>query len=336
MKCKSQRSILLLFVGILAGFLICTILQNLVLNDSISRYSDRALSPLNTQDVRFANLDQPNKRDLSPPESTIDSKANIILGAEEKPQKIILSRMPETISIHSESDDVRQQNSDLQTLATNKEVKQDDKKDYETWRQGRNVQNLHTKGQQILKLSDELMSRQPLLVAIITSVQQLMSQTISIHSTWGKRAKHVLYFTGDVQTMPHLPHGMEIVQLEGIDDKQASWDIKEFAVIKYLTSHYVEDVDWFLVIGDDVFVNSEALKNKLEDFNASFQVYMGRSIDNSGEHKKCSPATGIVYSRGLLSRLEAYLPQCQGEHQPISQCILHRGIECTQAEEVSV
>ena len=199
--------------------------------------------------------------------------------------------------------------------------------------QGRTVQDFHVPEGPVDKLSDELANRKPLLIAIITSVQQLMSQTIAIHGTWAKNARHVMYFTGDVQTMPHLPHGMEVIQLEGIDDNQASWEIKEFAVIKYLIKRYLEDIDWFLIIGDDVFVNPESLEKKLGEFNASFQVYMGHSEESS---HKCSFGPGVVYSRGLLTRLESYLPQCQGEQFSIGQCIVQRGIHCTKAKEVCV
>ena len=323
-KCKSRRVLLVLFVGIMAGFVISTVLQNLVLNNMIN---DRKLSLFALQEhvhPRFANLDQQQTR----PENLQDT--DIMATNDEEKVK------PEDETIEGDRESLsKKRSANMQHNEEETQAKDDNnRKNYETWRQGRNVQNIHTSSQQILKLSDELTSRQPLLIAIITSVQQLMSQTISIHSTWAKKAKRVIYFTGDVQKMPHLPHGMDIVQLEGIDDKQASWDIKEFAVVKYLTRHYVEDIDWFLVIGDDVFVNYEALKNKLEDFNASFQVYMGRPSDDS-EHLKCNPATGVIYSRGLLIRIEPYLPQCQGEYQSLSQCIYNRGIHCTQAKEVS-
>ena len=56
----------------------------------------------------------------------------------------------------------------------------------------------------------------------------------------------------------------------------------------------LEDVDWFLVIGYDVFVNPESLEEKLGEFNASFQVYMGHSVEE-GDSYKCSYGPGVVY-----------------------------------------
>ena len=199
---------------------------------------------------------------------------------------------------------------------------------------GRNMQGVNDLPHSpINMLYEELTPRKTLLVAVVTSVQRLMSHTIAIHGTWGRNAQNLVYFTGEVYTMPHLPSNMNVVQLEGIDDRQASWEIKEHAVITYLISHYSDSVDWFLLVGDSTFVSANSLKMKLEDFNAGIQVYMGRSME--GEDKAlCNPKTGIVYSRGMLNRLESYLALCAGEELTIGQCINARGIYCTQAKEV--
>ena len=182
-------------------------------------------------------------------------------------------------------------------------------------------------------LYEELTPRKTLLIAVITSVQRLMSHTIAVHRTWGDTVQNLIYFMGEAYTMPHLPSNMSVVQLEGIDDQQASWEIKEYAVITYLISHYSDStVDWFLLIGDNAFVSTDSLKMKLEEFSANIQVYMGRSMD--GENRAlCNPKTGIVYSRGLLKLLESYLILCAGEELSIGQCINARGIYCTQAKE---
>ena len=39
--------------------------------------------------------------------------------------------------------------------------------------------------------------------------------------------------------MPHLPHGMHVIQLEGIDNKQAGWEVKEFKVMQYITKSWI-------------------------------------------------------------------------------------------------
>ena len=32
-----------------------------------------------------------------------------------------------------------------------------------------------------------------------------------------------ILYTGEVKSLPHLPHGMEVVQLEGLDDRSLGW-----------------------------------------------------------------------------------------------------------------
>ena len=340
MKCRS-RLYSILFIGIVVGFAISTFLQNLLLfGFTNSNQHLQKFSVSNSKDglsIRFAYpqtsekekemIDIGGEYEDSTKEMKKSSNQKPNISPQEEATTEVISKSSMTMVSNSQSDPAKSHND----ITEERERKKNEYTNSE-WH-GRSVQDLKRQGP-MHKLTDELATRQPLLIAIVTSVQQLMSQTIALHGTWGKKAKHVLYFTGDVQAMPHLPHGMNTVQLEGIDDKQAGWDVKEFAVIKYLINHFVEEVDWYLIVGDNVFVNVNGLKNKLEFFNANFHVYLGRSLDGE-ESKKCNPLTGVVYSRGLLHRLEAYLPQCEGEGQSISQCLVSKGIYCTQAKEVS-
>ncbi len=132
----------------------------------------------------------------------------------------------------------------------------------ENW-QGRNVRETINDGLPPHKLADELHPRETYVVAVITTVTQLMSQTLAIHGTWGPEALHVMYFVGEVNPMPHLPHGMNVIQLEGIDDKLGGWELKEFTVIKYLIDNYLDTVDWFVVVGDETYVVTDSLEKRL-------------------------------------------------------------------------
>lgn len=309
MKCKS-RTVAILSVGIIAGFLFSVALQNFLLVNTLNP------APINGW--------------FTPPAETIKENS--------KRQRDLDTdwAIPST-TIHQQSSD-----SDTSTVSSSILTEPSQL----NWK-ARNMQKLNTGNTlPIGRLSEELTLRQPFLIAVITSVDRLLSHTMAIHGTWAKKQKNrVLYFTGDVHSMPHLPHGMQVIQLEGIDDKQASWDLKEFSVIKYLTSHYTEQVDWFLVASDQVFVNMLLLSKRLELYRADVPVYMGQAKHNppgqeedeevAADIRKCNSMTGVVYSRGLLNRMEPYLPQCEGESQSVSDCIVHRGIHCTQAKEVS-
>ena len=73
-----------------------------------------------------------------------------------------------------------------------------------------------------------------------------MSQTMAIHSTWAKEEQeNIIYFIGDVKNsestitlISSLPRGMNVIELEGVDDKRFSWEKKEMAVFKHLIAHY--------------------------------------------------------------------------------------------------
>lgn len=207
----------------------------------------------------------------------------------------------------------------------------------ESW-QGRNVRESKD-GLPPNKLSDELASRQTYIIAVITTVPQLMSQTLAIHGTWGPGAAQVIYFVGEVSPMPHLPHGMNVIQLEGIRDRGGDWEIKEFTVVKYLLDNYLDTVDWFVVVGDETYVVTDSLGKRLNMLDSSVSVYMGRAgeVAENGKSLLCSRTPGIVYSRGLFERLKPYLPLCwpgQGEMNSLSGCISVMGVKCTQAKEV--
>ena len=205
----------------------------------------------------------------------------------------------------------------------------------ESWH-GRNVRETNEVPS---KLTDELPTRQTVLISVITSVTQLMSQTLAVQGTWAPEATQVIFFVGEVQTMPHLPHGMHVIQLEGIDDKQAGWKVKEFKVMQYLIEHYLDHVDWFLVVGDEAYVVPSHLEAQLNNLDASMSAYFGLAGETLGDGKGfgCAQNPGIVYSRGLLEKLKRYLPMCspgQGEGDLLKGCLQVMGVKCTQASEV--
>lgn len=207
----------------------------------------------------------------------------------------------------------------------------------ESW-QGRNVRESKD-GLPPNKLSDELASRQTYVIAVITTVTKLMSQTLAIHGTWGPEAMQVIYFVGEVQPMPHLPHGMNVIQLDGIQDEEGVWNAKELAVVKYLIDNYLDTVDWFVVVSDETYIVTDSLDKQLSKLDSGVSVYLGRAgeVADNGKNLLCSKNPGIVYSRGLLERLKSYLPLCrpgQSEMSSLSSCISVMGVKCTQAKEV--
>lgn len=191
------------------------------------------------------------------------------------------------------------------------------------------------------RLSEELPARQTLLVAVITSVRQLMTQTMAVQGTWAAQAAtRVIYFVGDVDTMPHLPKGMEVVKLEGIEDRIENWELKEISVAKYLIDQHLEEALWFMLIGDRTYVATALLEKRLTPLDAGSHVYMGLVDDSeNGDSRLCRRDPGVVYSRAVLESLRAYLPMCWpgrgGEGNSLRGCLATLGLQCTRAKEVS-
>lgn len=187
------------------------------------------------------------------------------------------------------------------------------------------------------KLLEEIPGRETVLVAVVTSVTQLMTQTLAIQGTWASTA-HVIYFVGE-EKMPHLPYGMEVIRLEGVDDHDEN--LKEISAIKYLIDHHLEEAKWFMVIGDQTYLVMEHLERTLNSLDASSSVYMGLPGEpaTDGGSWPCQQHPGVLYSRALLESLRPYLPMCwpgggQGEGNSLRGCVAVMELKCTQAVEV--
>lgn len=211
----------------------------------------------------------------------------------------------------------------------------------DSW-QGRNMMEANSAGLPPDRLTEEIPTRQTLLVVVVTSVTQLMTQTLAIQGTWAPQATQVVYFIGEVDQMPHLPHGMDVVELEGVDDEMGTWELKEISAIKFLIDHYLEQIEWFLIVSDETYVVTENLEGRLNRLDARLPVYMGQpgDLSSNGKSLLCKRNPGIVYSRTLLEELRPYLPMCwpggQGEGNSLVGCLGAMGVKCTQAKEVSV
>lgn len=346
----------LLVLGIILGFTLSMMLQTLDL-DSIRRSGRSKLQKVvdyasldSAKRVEFSNLDEYephidlgdydyerltfNSEDQSHGGPDIDSVGLQRARQDQRPDSMFYTVQRQDDSNHDER---------VATLPPAPDIPDDLKLkqlEYrsENW-QGRNVRESKD-GLPPNKLSDELPSRQTYVIAVITTVTQLMSQTLAIHGTWGPEAKQVIYFVGEVHPMPHLPHGMNVIQLEEVDDRGSAWEIKEFTVVKYLIDNYLDTVDWFVVVGDETYVVTDSLDKRLNMLDSSVSVFMGRAgeVAENGKSLLCSRNPGIVYSRGLFERLKPYLPLCwpgQGEMNSLSGCISVMGVKCTQAKEVS-
>lgn len=348
---RSLRVYTVLLFGITFGFALSTLLQSVSYSDfTLStgrlRGSVDYPSQLQAGKVSFSNLETRA--------SEVDEQIDI--GGYYDYERLVLRDEVEREELVKKEEGQRNKRDaepegNSQVLGNNLLDSKMKQREYvnDAW-QGRNVRESMT-GKSLSRLSDELAPRTALLIGVITSVPQLMSQTLAIQGTWAQDSAHVIYFIGEVQTLPHLPHGMVVVQLEGLDDKQAGWDLKELATINYISTHYLDSTDWFLIVGDETYVSPTALETELNKYDASMSVYLGHPLETQeGEEEKdiegddkstdklCNSVSGVVYSRGFLERLKPYLPVCWpgngGERRSLSGCISVMGLKCTAAKQV--
>ena len=350
MRCVSKcfigrgfRVYSVLFLGVIVGFALSTMLQTLTLQRTRSSgalklqqvVDYRALD--NSKKVEFSNLEGQYDQaiDLGEYDYERMNAGDQVRAAQDAapPDK----REEKAAMFDGPAGPIQRDGNSIQLQENESRLKQRQYRS-ESWH-ARNVRETNERDSPPNKLTDELPTRQTVLISVITSVTQLMSQTLAIQGTWAPEATQVIFFVGEVQTMPHLPHGMHVIQLEGIDDKQAGWEVKEFKVMQYLIEHYLDHVDWFLVVGDEAYVVPSHLEAQLNHLDASMSAYLGLAEETvaGGHGLGCIQNPGIIYSRGLLEKLKRYLPMCspgQGEGDSLKDCISAMDIKCTQSSEV--
>ena len=344
-KCFFGRSFKvysLLFLGIVVGFALSTFIQLVViarvqLDRPLQVFSQRDTRPLRVhiQDqvlqedhgarLGFSDYDFPG-RELGKHKSEADFNQEVVAGGNRKPNNPSSSN----------------------SLAVPNPVNRLGKEYGSRRLQGRSAQN--TGGGEATppaKLSDEYASRQTLLVGVITKVGNLMTQTLAIQGTWGSRATQVIYFVGEVDRLPHLPSQVEVVQLQGVDEEQTQWELKEFLTIKYLVDNCLDQADWFMLIDDQTYVAVWSLEEKLNQLDSRFSIYMGLEGDQYGEGEEgqkggslCQRDPGVVYSWGLLDDLRhvlpSYWPGSEGDNgELLHNCLRSLEVQCTSAMEVS-
>ena len=214
MRCVSKciigrgfRVYSVLFLGVIVGFALSTMLQTLTLQRT------RSSRPLKLQQVvDYRALDNSKRVEFSNLEGQYDQAIDLgeyqyVVGDQDRvaqdaapPDK----REEKAAMFDGPAGPHQREGNSVQLQENESRLKQ---RQYhsESWH-GRNVRETNERGSPPNKLTDELPTRQTMLISVITSVTQLMSQTLAIQGTWAPEATQVIFFVGEVQTMPHLPH----------------------------------------------------------------------------------------------------------------------------------
>lgn len=177
-------------------------------------------------------------------------------------------------------------------------------------------------------------SRRVLLSAIVTSAKRIANgHTLALHGTWGAEASHLVFFAErDVATLPALPAGMDLVQMDQLDSA-ATWEEKELAVVRHLGALYCDRTiegdryDWFLVAPDVVYIVSHVLEKRLNQLDASLSTCLG--VFGGDERSVFGGAA--VYSNALMARLG--LCFTRGGGGSVRACLATLGASCIEGNQ---
>lgn len=201
--------------------------------------------------------------------------------------------------------------------------------------------------ERVERLHEEYAVREQLMVSVV-SRQNDPNWLAAIVETWGRGAPPVLMFVGDSFNFSH-PNatGLPLVRLNSGANRILS-------LVQYLSEHYLEAYQWFLLSMDDAYVRIDKLQDLLAHFSHIDRVYLGRSatgkegdaakLDLRPHEHYCLGSSGMVLSHGLLSALQGHLDQCLQENNDaipgdvaLGKCVSRTlDIQCTNSAQVSV
>jgi chondroitin polymerizing factor len=75
---------------------------------------------------------------------------------------------------------------------------------------------------------------------------------------------------------------------------------------------FLDDYDYFLIITDTGYLNARDLRAKLNHISISFDIYMGRKLENVEENDRsyCDINAGIILSSSVIKKIRTNLDWC--------------------------
>ncbi|XP_077988475.1 chondroitin sulfate synthase 3-like [Glandiceps talaboti] len=196
-------------------------------------------------------------------------------------------------------------------------------------------------------MSNELLTRKPLYVGVLTAGKFLKTRATACNRTWGESVSKLEFFSQFKDTADD--NDLPIVGLPGIDDNIYPPQQKAFTMLQYMCQHHVHDYNWFFRADDDVYIKLDKLLAFLTTIDHRMMVYMGQPGHGLPEvrnklgldgHNFCMGGPGVVFSRTALINLCPHIDQCmkevvsKEEDVEIGRCVTkHLGIQCTRSWE---
>ena len=195
------------------------------------------------------------------------------------------------------------------------------------------------------------------IVAVIISEAQLLNLGVAINNTWLQNLPKVLFFTpysknANFHERFNTQLNLNVIQLPDI--LEDSLDIETtLRVLQYLKEHYINTYNWFMVVHDQAYVNTENTLRFLKSLNSSTDIFLGHprgfqnlnpamSLQNGGVLSSyCDDKTGIILSRNILLKLDQFsVANLKTRDNPAillaKTIFLSTGAECINDQSVSI
>eukprot|EP00041_Stephanoeca_diplocostata_P021214 m.489409 g.489409 ORF g.489409 m.489409 type:complete len:679 (-) comp21767_c0_seq1:154-2190(-) len=126
------------------------------------------------------------------------------------------------------------------------------------------------------------------------------NRAVAVNRTWGRRCDHLLFMS----TERYLDLNIVELDLGGPEARTMIWTKTKLAWM-YVYKHYRDQADWFVKADDDTYVEMDHMRQFLQRYNPTEQLYFGRQFLPQGDINRSyySGGSGIVFSRGTLVRL---------------------------------
>ena len=199
------------------------------------------------------------------------------------------------------------------------------------------------------KLSQELHTKQLVLVGVMTSDKFVGSRAVAVHNTWGASIPGKIVFFSGNETREDVG-GLPVVRLDDVDDSYPP-QRKSFMMLKYMHDHYIDQFEYFMRSDYDSYMRVGKFEELLRSLDRSKDLFIGQGgvgrVEEQGKlglgprDNFCMGGTGVIMTQSVLRKLVPHLEYCLQnmasvhEDVEVGRCVKkHVGIDCTWAFEV--
>ena len=181
-------------------------------------------------------------------------------------------------------------------------------------------------------------------VGVMTTTEFLATRGVELWKSWGHKLDGSIEFyvggrnmSGDNRRiLLEMEQKLPFHILSNVDDASYPPQKKSFYMVNHMIKTKLTDYKWFLRSDDDLFVDTDRLVDflrRVNETNAHLLGSPGEGNDADFLDKNqmyCMGGPGMIFSRGLLSKLNGTLTEClthlktNHEDVELSRCVRYK------------